>query len=178
MKRNIVLIGMPASGKSTVGVVLAKSLGMNFMDTDLVIQQKTGRKLQEIINEKGLDYFVELEADILSEIQAENTVISTGGSAIYRERAMDNLKKNGAVVYLKVPLETIKQRLGNIHTRGIAMKPGESIASLYNERVVLYEKYAEFTIDGEGKTVEEVVDAICPSREDENPYIMRPCDSL
>ena len=117
--------------------------------------------LQDLVDEKGIDAFIEMEADILSALQAEHSVISTGGSAIYRERAMDNLKKNGIAVYISLDLPTIKERLSNIKTRGIAMKPGETLDSLYEARLPLYEKYADLTISGKGKTVEEVVSEIC-----------------
>lgn len=151
---------MPASGKSTVGVILAKTAGMNFIDTDLLIQNDQDALLQEIINEKGNDYFQKVEERILSTMTAEKSVISTGGSAVYYERAMKNLAKLGKIVYLQLSLSTIEERLSNIKTRGITMAPGETLSDLYKKRIPLYEKYSHVTINGEGKTVEQVVEEI------------------
>ena len=130
MSGNIILIGMPGSGKSTVGVLLAKAAGMRFSDTDLLIQQETGKKLQEIID----------AADF------ENSVVATGGSAVFGERAMKKLKSGGKTVFLDVPLEEIERRINNITTRGIAMRRGEMLESVYNERLPLYKKYADLTV--------------------------------
>lgn len=157
---NIVLIGMPACGKSITGVVLAKTMRKSFIDTDLLIQEREERPLQDIINESGNDYFREVEELVLKTLDTSNSVISTGGSAIYYEPAMENLKRNGIVVYLKVSLKTIEERLNNIHTRGVTMKKGDTIASLYEERIPLYEKYADVTIEADGFTVEDSVEAI------------------
>lgn len=157
---NIILTGMPACGKSTVGVVLAKTAGMSFLDTDLLIQEKAGMKLQDILNEKGMDEFLRIEEEVLSSVDVQNTVISTGGSAIYSEKAMAHLDEIGTVVYLQLSLEEIEQRLNNIKTRGIAMGPGETLADLYDKRVPLYEKYANVTITAAGLTVEECIEAI------------------
>ncbi|MCR4601228.1 MAG: shikimate kinase [Clostridia bacterium] len=157
---NIVLTGMPACGKSTVGVVLAKTAGMSFLDTDLLIQERVGMKLQDILNEKGMDEFLRLEEEVLASVDVENTVISTGGSAVYSDRAMKHLDSIGTVVYLQLSLEEIRQRLNNIKTRGIAMGPGETLADLYDKRVPLYEKYANVTITAAGLTVEECIEAI------------------
>lgn len=157
---NIVLTGMPACGKSTVGVVLAKTAGMSFLDTDLLIQEKAGMKLQDILNEKGMDEFLRIEEEVLSSVDVQNTVISTGGSAVYSEKAMAHLDEIGTVVYLQLSLEEIEQRLNNIKTRGIAMGPGETLADLYDKRVPLYEKYANVTITAAGLTVEECIEAI------------------
>ena len=143
---NIVLIGMPACGKSITGVVLAKTMRKSFTDTDLLIQEREERPLQEIINESGNDYFRKVEESVLKTLDISNSVISTGGSAIYYPAAMAHLKENGIVVYLKVSLGTIEQRLNNIKTRGVTMKKGDTIASLYEERIPLYEKYADVTI--------------------------------
>ena len=155
--KNIILIGMPACGKSSVGVILAKTAAMSFVDTDLLLQEKEGRKLQYIIDDQGMDEFLKIEERILSSVNAENAVISTGGSAVYCEGAMAHLKSVGTVVYLKLSLSEIDRRLKNIKTRGIAMGPGETLADLYDYRVPLYERYADITIDAEGLTIEETI---------------------
>ena len=156
----ITLIGMPACGKSTVGVILAKTLGKNFVDVDLVIQEQEGKLLQEIIDEKGTAYFKEVEEKILAGLQLENCVIATGGSAIYYDAAMSNLSKLGIIVYIKLPFETIVDRLNNIKTRGIILEKGQTLKDLYDERIPLYEKYADVIIDGETKNPEEVITRI------------------
>lgn len=157
---SIILIGMPACGKSTVGVILAKTTGKLFMDTDLLIQQSENALLQEIIDEKGNDYFQRVEEKVLSSVHAENAVISTGGSAVYYENAMNHLKRLGTIVYLKLPLIAIEHRLNNINTRGITMAQGETISDLYEKRTPLYRRYADIIIEAEGLTVEQVVEAI------------------
>lgn len=149
--KNIVLIGMPACGKSVTGVVLAKTLNKQFVDTDLLIQEVAGKGLQDVINEDGIDKFKELEEKVLSELEAENAVISTGGSAIYYDGAMQHLKENGTVVYIKANLKTIKSRLRNIKTRGVAMGKGQTLDDLYKQRVPLYEKYADITVITDNK---------------------------
>lgn len=154
---NIILIGMPGAGKSTVGVVLAKALGYDFSDSDLIIQRETGKRLCEIIDEIGTDGFIETENRIVSGIRAQKTVIATGGSVVYGRQAMENLKKDGIAVYLKVCPDELKRRLGNITTRGIAMKKGESIEQLCAERAPLYEKYADIVADTSGLSLEETV---------------------
>ena len=146
---------MPACGKSTLGVVLAKTLGMSFMDTDLLIQKEEGTLLQEIIDGQGIDAFLKIEERVLSGIRVDNTVIATGGSAVYSEKAMIYLKSIGEIVYIKLPLKEIERRLNNIKTRGVAMDPGQTLEDLYNYRVPLYEKYADLVIDTSGKTLEE-----------------------
>ena len=156
-KNNIILIGMPASGKSTVGVILAKILGYSFVDADIVIQKKEGRKLAEIIETEGIDGFIDIENKVNSEIEVEKTVISTGGSAVYGKEAMDHYKNIGKVVYLKVSMDVLTKRLKNAKQRGVVMREGQSLVSLYNERVPLYEKYADIVIDEGDKTMEEVV---------------------
>ena len=155
MKDNIVLIGMPGCGKSTLGVVLAKSTNRNFVDVDLLIQQKAGKKLHKIIEDEGLKYFSDLENSVGASVEAENSVIATGGSIIFGEDAMAHLKKIGTVVYLRLPLEVIKKRIRNFATRGIAMKPGETLDDVFAQRSPLYEKYADMTIDCENVTFEE-----------------------
>lgn len=158
--RNLILTGMPACGKSTLGVVLAKTLGMKFVDTDLLIQEVESCKLQEIIDERGMQEFLRIEEKVLSEIEAENSIISTGGSAVYSDKAMKHLGSIGDVVYIKLSLDEIERRLNNIKTRGIAMKPGETLADLYNMRVPLYEKYADITIETEDMGIEESIEVL------------------
>lgn len=157
MKKNIVLIGMPGAGKSTIGVLLAKAINYDFLDADLVIQKQYNKKLYEIINEKGIDEFLKIEDKIISDIDVKGTVIATGGSAVYGENAMKHMKENGVVVYLKLSCVEIINRISNIKTRGIAMKEGKTIFDIYNERVPLYEKYADIVINAEGTSVEESV---------------------
>ena len=156
-KNNIILIGMPASGKSTVGVILAKILGYNFVDADIVIQEKEGRKLSEIIESEGIDGFIDVENKINSEIEVEKKVIATGGSVVYGKEAMEHYKNIGKVIYLKVDMDVLTKRLSDVKQRGVVMREGQSLVSLYNERSVLYEKYADITIDEKTKSMEEVV---------------------
>ena len=157
---NLILVGMPACGKSITGVVLAKTMRKNFIDTDLLIQEKEQKPLQEIIDVKGIAYFKDAEKSVLIELEAENAVISTGGSAIYYPEAIEHLKEHGKIVYLKVSLDTVEKRLNNIKTRGVAMKKGDTIADLYARRIPLYEKYADITIEADGLAVEETVEQI------------------
>ena len=154
-KSNIVLIGMPGAGKSTLGVVLAKILNYGFLDADLVIQQKHGQTLQEIINERGPLGFLEVENQDLKEIETTNTVISTGGSAVYSAEAMEHLSQIGHVVYLKISYEELTKRLGDLLERGVVMKGGMgmSLAELYEERLPLYQQFAEITVDVEGMSI-------------------------
>jgi len=158
--RNIVLVGMSGAGKSTLGVLLAKALGMDYVDTDIVIQQYEGRLLQEIIDHDGIEKFMEVEENIVSELQLENCIISTGGSVIYSEKAMHALKQNGLIIYLHVPYEEIQRRLTNITTRGIVIKKGNSLKDVYEERVPLYMKYGDQTIDCSSKDIEHCVSEI------------------
>ena len=158
---NIVLIGMPGSGKSTVGVLLAKALGYGFLDTDLTIQSREGSLLQEILNQGGIGAFLDAEEAAIRSVACDKTVISPGGSAVCRAGAMAHLKTLGRVVYLKVPLPTLEKRLSNISTRGIAMVPGQSIADLHAARAPLYELYADHLVEiEEGQTLEETVSAV------------------
>ncbi len=154
---NIILIGMPGSGKSTVGVVLAKRIGYKFKDTDLLIQEHEGMLLQDIIEEKGIDDFKKTENDILSKITAEKTVIATGGSAVYGVEAMANLKGLGTVIYLKQSYRGISSRIKNLSKRGVAMKRGQTLMDVYRERVPLYEKYADIIINCNRKTIGKIV---------------------
>lgn len=159
--KNIILIGMPASGKSTVGVVLAKTLASYFIDTDLIIQVQQRNTLQQLLENDGIDAFLHYEeAAMLSVIERENIVVATGGSAIFCEFAMQHLKKNGICVYLDAPLKLLQRRLSNIKTRGVAAKNGETIADIYAERLPYYQKYADFSVDCNNKTVEEIVEII------------------
>lgn len=158
--KNIILIGMPGAGKSTVGVLLAKSLLSDFTDTDLIIQKKTKKALCDIINERGTEYFIALEEEIILGETFTNTVIATGGSAVYGERAMKKLREKGICIYLSVDLPELIKRLGDITTRGIAMDKDTGIPDLYALRSPLYEKYADITVDCTDKTPEECVDII------------------
>ena len=157
---NIVLIGMPGCGKSTVGVILAKVMGMQFCDTDIVIQQNEGRKLQDIINEDGNEAFLKCEENALVSLDIDGAVIATGGSAIYSDAAMKHLKENGKVVYLKVSETEIERRLADFAARGVAIKDGMTVKDLYNERIPLYEKYADITVKGEGWDIPAVIGKI------------------
>ena len=161
---NIILIGMPGAGKSTLGVVLAKAVGFDFIDTDLIIQSEQNEKLYRIIEKKGIEKFIEIENKTVSSLKAENSVIATGGSVIFGKEAMENLKKLGKVVYLSVEEKEIEKRLSNIKTRGIVMEKGETVEKIYNERTPLYEKYADITVlckemDLE-KTVEKIIEFV------------------
>ena len=147
-KNNIVLIGMPGVGKSTVGVVLAKVLGYQFIDADLVIQEEEGKLLHQIIAEVGTEGFIEVENRVNASIQAEHAIIATGGSVVYGKEAMEHLKEIGTVVYLKLPFEVLNRRLKDIKGRGVVLKDGQTLKDLYEERVPLYEKYADVTING------------------------------
>lgn len=158
--KNVILVGMPACGKSTIGVVLAKTMNKWFVDTDLSIQQREGRTLQDIINEHGNEYFHQLEEQILLETNVKNCIIATGGSAIYFDRAMAHFKENGKIVYIKVSLDTILERLNNIKTRGVTLGKGQTIEDLYKQRVPLYEKHADIIIEAEGLHIEEIVEKI------------------
>lgn len=157
---NITLIGMPGSGKSTIGVVLAKTLGYDFLDSDLVIQKQTGKRLSSSIEELGIEGFIELEDSINSNINVKNTVIATGGSAIYGGNAMEHFMDISTVVYLKLTCESIKKRVGNLNKRGVVIRQGSTLEDLYEERVPLYEKYADIVVECEGKELIELVDEI------------------
>ena len=159
-KQNIVLIGMPGVGKSTVGVVLAKNMGYSFVDSDLLIQEQEGKLLHEIIEERGLDGFNEVENRVNASIRASRSVIATGGSVVYGAQAMEHLKQIGTVVYLSLPYEELSDRLGDLNERGVSIRPGQTLADLMQERIPLYEKYADITIDCEGRQIREIVQMI------------------
>ena len=159
-KTNIVLIGMPASGKSTVGVILAKVSGKKFIDTDLVIQLREDALLADIIKEKGVEGFMKTEEEAILSVDENNTVIATGGSAVYGEKAMEHLKKNGTVIYLKVEKDELFKRLKNIKERGVVLKQGETLEEMYDNRSVLYEKYADIIIEERKCTIEETIEKI------------------
>lgn len=159
-KDNIVLIGMPGVGKSTVGVILAKVLGYQFMDADLLIQQQEGRLLREIIADVGVDGFIQVENRVNASIEAEHAIIATGGSVVYGKEAMQHLKSIGTVLYLQAPYEILEKRLADIRQRGVVLKEGQNLYDLYMERTPLYEKYADMCVSEEGLTVEHTVDRI------------------
>ena len=157
---NISLIGMPGVGKSTIGVVLAKVLGYQFVDADLLIQEAEGKLLSELIEENGTDGFIEIENRVNSQIQTHRSVIATGGSVIYGKEAMEHLKSIGTVVYLKQNLRVLQRRLRNLKGRGVVLKEGQTLADLYKERTVLYEKYADITVDQYKQTIQQTLKAV------------------
>jgi len=159
-KNNIVLIGMPGVGKSTVGVILAKVLGYQFLDADLLIQQQEGKLLKDIIAEAGTDGFIEVENRVNAGIECSNTIIATGGSVVYGQEAMEHLKKIGTVVYLEVPYAVIEKRLSDIKGRGVVLKDGQTLYDLFMERTPLYEKYADLRVSEEGMNVEQTVELL------------------
>jgi shikimate kinase len=163
-KMNIVLIGMSGAGKSTLGVLLAKAIGMDFQDTDIVIQQQEGRLLQDILDTDGIDSFLMVEESVISALKLNNCVIATGGSAVYSDKAMQHLKNGGLVVYLHADFEEIEKRLINIKTRGIVHRRGKTLKEVYFDRLPLYFKYADVTIDCTHKDIElcvgEVLDIV------------------
>ncbi len=160
---NIVLIGMPGSGKSTIGVVLAKVLGYNFIDSDLVIQETYHKLLHELIEEHGVEGFWQIENDVNTSIDVTNCVIATGGSAVYGREAMEHFREIGTVVYLQLPLVEIVERLGDLNQRGVTLHNGQTITDLYRERLPLYEQYAHITIHCENKMLREIVEEIAKS---------------
>lgn len=157
MKRNIILTGMPGVGKSTVGIVLAKSLGYHFLDSDLLIQEKYGKLLHEIIAERGNEGFLQAENEVNAAIVTTESVIATGGSAVYGKEAMKHFSEIGTVLYLQLNYEAIEERLGDLNKRGVAYRNGQTLKQLYEERVPLYEEYADLVIDCENKSIREIV---------------------
>lgn len=171
-QRNIILIGMPGAGKSTVGVILAKTLGMQFIDTDILIQQQTGRKLQEILDTDGPDAFRQIEEETILSLAGQDqkeqsashfsayAVIATGGSVVWSRAAMEHVKAIGVVVYLEISYPEMEKRIRNITTRGIVLLPGQTLRTMYESRVPLYEQYADYTIACSEKNLESVVSRI------------------
>ena len=167
---NIILIGMPGAGKSTVGVLLAKRLGYNFIDTDLLLQSQQQCRLQQIIAREGLENFKTIEEQVLIELTTTHSVVATGGSAVYSERAMGRLRKLGQLVFIDIPLEELLCRVNDMDNRGLVIGPNETYENLYKERLPLYQKYAEMTIPGDGMTVEavaaEIEKSVCGSTDE------------
>lgn len=160
MKDNIILIGMPGVGKSTIGVVLAKNLGYSFVDSDLLIQEREGMLLHEIIEEKGLDGFNQIENEVNASLCLHKSIIATGGSVVYGEAAMENLRKMGTVLYLSLPYKELVLRLGDLTERGVSIRQGQTLKELFTERKPLYEKYADITVECHGKQIRELVNEI------------------
>lgn len=160
MKDNIVLIGMPGVGKSTVGVILAKVLGYQFIDADLVIQQQEGRLLHEIIEEEGTEGFIQVENRVNASLSASHAIIATGGSVVYGKEAMEHLREIGTVVYLEVSFPVLEKRLADIKGRGVVLKEGQNLYDLYLERTPLYESYADIRISETGLDIEQTVEQI------------------
>ena len=154
---NITLIGMPGAGKSTVGVVLAKRMGMDFIDTDLIIQKEYNKTLSEIIDEKGIEEFKKVENDVISKLELDNTIIATGGSAVYGKEAMKHLRDISKVVYIELSEENIEDRLGDLNERGVVLEDGETLQELYDERIPLYKKYAHIIVNADDMVLREVV---------------------
>ena len=156
MKNNVILIGMPGAGKSTVGVVLAKLLNYKFVDSDIVIQQKMKKKLKDIILEQGAESFKKIENKINSGLNVKKCVVATGGSVVFGKDAMEHFKKIGTVVYLKVSLASLEKRLGDLDKRGVVHKHGETLLDIFNERVPLYERYADIVIDETDSEISQI----------------------
>ena len=157
---NIVLIGMPGVGKSTVGVILAKELGYRFLDTDLLIQEREGIRLKEILERDGVDGFLSIEEEICATLQAERSVIATGGSVVYGEKAMAHFQEIGTIVYLRLPYAQLEKRLGDLRNRGVVLRDGQTLQELYSERTPLYERYADITVEENGLDMEETLTAV------------------
>ena len=164
-KTNIVLIGMPGVGKSTIGVILAKVLGYSFLDADLLIQEQEGKLLHEIIEEKGTDGFIEVENRVNASIRADRAIIATGGSVVYGKEVMEHLKEIGRVVYLKVSYAILEKRLADIKGRGVVLKEGQTLETLFEERSKLYEQYADIEVSEEGLDVEQTVEKLVEALE-------------
>jgi shikimate kinase len=159
-KSNIALIGMPGCGKSTIGVLLAKRLGRYFLDTDVLIQAVEGKTLHEIIGDRGMDGFCEVERMHIECVDVKNAVIATGGSVVYYESAMQALKEDAVIIYLRISLEALKTRLGDLNERGVVLEPGQTLEMLYEKRTPLYERWADRTVSLAGLTHDDAVDAI------------------
>lgn len=163
MRDNIVLIGMPGVGKSTIGVILAKVMGYEFVDSDLVIQKKEGRLLKDIIASEGIDGFIAVENAVNSELNVHNSIIATGGSVVYGKEAMAHLASIGTIVYIRQSLDVLRDRLSDINGRGVVLKDGQTLDDLYEERCRLYEKYSDITVDEEGLSIEQTLNKIVTS---------------
>ena len=161
--KNIIFIGMPASGKSTIGVVVAKHLGYDFIDSDLLIQKQEKRLLKDIIADVGNEGFLAIENQVNCDIEAERAVISPGGSIVYCQEAMEHFKEIGTIIYLKVSFETINERISSAKNRGVVLKEGQTLKDLYDERTCLFEKYADCTISEDGLSLEETIDKVLES---------------
>ena len=159
-KRNIVLVGMPAVGKSTIGVLLAKQLRFNYVDSDIVIQVNNDATLAELIAEHGNDAFLGIESEALQTIAPSRSVIATGGSAVYSEDAMQHLRSTGPVVYLRLGVEELQRRVGDLASRGVVLKPGQTFEQLYAERAPLYERFADVVVDTTGLSLARSVDKV------------------
>ena len=168
MKDNIVLIGMPGVGKSTIGVILAKILGYQFIDADLVIQERHGKLLKEIIEEKGVDGFVQVENDVNKSLNPKKSVIATGGSVVYGKEAMEHLSEIATVIYLELELPALTRRLGNLKKRGVVLKDGQTLKDIYNERIPLYNKYADIIVNEHRCSIERTVEKIIDKLEKYN----------
>lgn len=157
---NLILIGMPGVGKSTIGVILAKELGFQFLDSDLLIQQREKKLLKEIIAQKGTDGFIAVENTVNASIEAQRTVIATGGSVVYGREAMTHLKEIGKIVYLEISYAFLEKRLHNLRGRGVVQREGQTLRDIYEERTPLYEAYADFIVNEDGKGIEETLQDI------------------
>lgn len=157
---NIIFIGMPTAGKSTIGVVAAKRLGYGFIDSDLLIQEQEGCLLKDIIEREGVDGFLAIENQVNRDIDTDRSVIAPGGSAVYCKEAMEHFKEIGTVIYLKASYETIESRLENIKGRGVVLRDGQTLKDLYDERTSLFEQYADITVCEDGITIDETIEAV------------------
>lgn len=157
---NIILIGMPGAGKSTVGVILAKTIGMNFIDTDLIIQERYNTLLQDMINNEGIDSFLRKEEESILSLECNNSVIATGGSVVYSPVSMEHLKKLGKIIYLKLTCEEVVSRINNIKTRGIVIEKGQQLSDVFVQRTPLYEKYCDIIVNCSGVDIESIVERI------------------
>ncbi|MGN0525390.1 shikimate kinase [Eubacterium sp.] len=165
-KENIILIGMPGSGKSTCGVLAAKALLKNFFDTDLLFQGLEEKRLQDIIDDDGIEYFLSAEERAILSLDINATVVATGGSVVYSDKSMEHLKKSGKVIYLHLSYDTMVDRIKNITTRGVVVKEGDSLEDMYNERLPMYQKWADVVIDCDNNTVEQTVEKIVKASSD------------
>lgn len=157
---NIILIGMPGSGKSSVGVVLAKALGMDFLDVDLLIQSREGALLQEILDSRGVEAFLDVESEAIRSVSCKRTVIAPGGSCVCRDDAMEHLCRLGTVVYLRLSLPEVVSRIHNLDSRGIALQPGQTLADVYDYRTPRYERYADITVNADGQSLVQTIEAV------------------